>query len=156
MMFCSTCGKPVPANLHYCSSCGSPTDNGPQTYDPSIGRLFIIGGMVIGVAGILSFFIVLGPILGAPIDTSAKVALAASYLIAITVLSSVPMYLGLRHVNSQGRQRSPREKNREEGYCAPTFLKPVTTSQLPDGEPGLGSITEPTTRTLDEVPIERK
>ena len=68
-MFCSNCGKTVPANLHYCSSCGSPTDNSPQTYDPSIGRLFIIGGMVIGVAGILSFFIVLGPILGAPIDT---------------------------------------------------------------------------------------
>jgi hypothetical protein len=155
-MFCSTCGKSVPSNLHYCSSCGAATEKSPQTYDPSIGRLFIIGGMVIGVAGILSFFIVLGPILGAPIDTSAKFALAAAYLIAIMVLSSVPMYLGWRHVNSQGRQRKPRESSADEGYRAPPFLKPVTTSELPDGEPGLGSITEPTTRTLDEVLIERK
>ena len=155
-MFCSTCGKSVPDNLHYCSSCGSPTDNVPQPGDARAGRLLIVGGLVIAVAGILSFFLVLGPILGAPIDTSAKFAIAASYLIAITVLSSVPMLLGWRHVTSQGGQRKTHKSVSDEGYRAPAFLKPVTTSQLPDGDPGFGSVTEPTTRTLDEVLIERK
>jgi hypothetical protein len=155
-MFCSSCGKTVPDNLNYCSGCGAPTDNSPQTYDPGIGRLLIIGGLVMGVAGILSFFIVLGTILGAPIDTSAKFALAAVYLIALTMLSTLPMFFGWKHVNSSGRPRKPRESGVNEGYRAPTVLKPVTTSQLPDGDPGFGSVTEPTTRTLDEVLIERK
>ena len=155
-MFCSTCGKSVPANLHYCSSCGSPTDKIFESGDDRVGRLLIVGGLVIAVTGIFSFFLVLGPILGAPIDASAKFALAASYLIAIAILSSVPMYLGLRHVNSQGRPRKHRERNADEDYRAPSHLKPVTTSQLPDSDPGFGSVTEPTTRTLDEVLIERK
>ncbi|MFN2411612.1 MAG: hypothetical protein ABR535_00945 [Pyrinomonadaceae bacterium] len=39
----------------------------------------------------------------------------------------------------------------------PTYLQPANTAQLYEArEPGVGSVTEHTTKTLDEVPIRQK
>ena len=50
------------------------------------------------------------------------------------------------------------EKAFDTGELArPAYLSPVTTAQLEEGRSfGIGSVTDRTTRTLDEVKIERK
>jgi hypothetical protein len=115
----------------------------------------IIGGMVMGVAGIVSFFVVLGTILSAPLDPGTKFAIAISYLVAIAVMSAFPTILGWKLVNSPSLSRKGTTDS-DQGYQAPSSLRGANTSQLPVSDPGFGSVTEPTTRTLDEVLIERK
>ncbi len=50
------------------------------------------------------------------------------------------------------------EKAFDTGEVAPpAYLSPITTAQLEEGRDfGIGSVTDRTTRTLDEVKIERK
>lgn len=154
-MFCTNCGKTIPSDLNYCSGCGSATDNVSHSGDTRAGRLMIVGGIVMGVAGIVSFFLVLGTILSASIDPGTKFAIAISYLAAIAVMSAFPMILGWKLVNSPSTSRKA-TNDIGQGYPAPTSLRGADSSQLPVGDPGFGSITEPTTRTLDEVLVTPK
>ena len=58
--------------------------------------------------------------------------------------------------------RSHKELKREKGFdtgelAPPAYLSPVTTAQLEEARSfGIGSVTDRTTRTLDEAKIERK
>lgn len=66
-------------------------------------------------------------------------------------------FMVLRY-GSKTLQGSKPEKTFDTGELAPpAYLSPVTTAQLEEARDfGIGSVTDRTTRTLDEVTIERK
>jgi hypothetical protein len=139
--------------MNYCNACGSPTEYSPVVPDTKAGRLFIISGTFIVVIGIMAFFPILRTLLGSPIDTAAKILLILSYLATMLLMFTATMVMGWKQINATGHRKTKNESR--DDYRPPTSFREVNTSQLPAGEPGLGSVTDSTTRTLDEVPVSR-
>jgi len=153
-MFCSTCGKAIPGNLNYCSGCGTPTDFVAKTGDVGSGRIFAICGTVIVLIGLMAFFPVMGTLLRSELDTPAKVVLTLSYLLTVLVMFGITMTMAWKLMTS-GTPR-PRKRKDESDYRAPASFRGVNTSQLEPGDPGISSVVDSTTRTLDEQPILRR
>ena len=140
--------------MNYCNACGSPTEYSQLVPDTKAGRLFILSGTFIVVIGMMAFFPVLRTLLGSPIDTVAKILLILSYLATVLLMFAATMTMGWKQINATGRRKMKNEER--EDYRRPTSFRDVNTSQLPAGEPGFGSVTDSTTRTLDEVPVAPK
>ena len=153
-MFCSNCGKTVPDNLNYCSGCGAPTDNIPTAPDARSGRLFIVCGTFIVLIGLIAFYPIMRTLIESPIETAAKVLIILSYLSTVLLMFGVTMAMAWKQVNAPNPHR--RTRGEKDEYRAPASFRNVNTSQLPSGDPGLGSVIDSTTRTLNEVLIERK
>lgn len=153
-MFCSTCGKDIPGNLNYCSSCGAATELIAKTGDVASGRIFAICGSVIVLIGLMAFFPVMGTLLKSEIETPAKVVLILSYLLTILLMFGVTMTMAWKLMTSA--TPSTRKRKDDAGYRAPASFRGVNTSQLEPGDPGINSVTDSTTRTLDEQPILRR
>ena len=153
-MYCSNCGKSIAGNLNYCNSCGAPTENNlvvRQRMSPS--GLFTISGTFIMVVGLLALFPVVRSILDNPIDTSAKVLLILAYLFTLLLMFAATMMMAWKQLSIANANK--RAGNEQDAYRSPATFRGVNTSQLPEGDPGFGSVTDSTTRTLDEVTIER-
>lgn len=152
-MYCWSCGKDVKENLNYCSNCGArveksePEGNYSWMHNPatSVGYL--------GIFGLGGFIFLAISLLKRNLDPGAVFAFSALYLIALFGLC----FMFLRY--SSNSSAKPANKNQTEmpDYSAPKSFRSGITNQLdaPQGEP-IPSVTENTTRTLDEVFIERK
>ena len=152
-MFCSNCGKSIPGNLNYCSGCGIPTDKAPS--DVGTPRLFVRSGTIIVIVGLVAFFALLRTLLRSQLETGAIVVITLAYLATIVLMFSVTMGMAWKQISVPGRRKKKKDDLAEE-YRAPTSFRDVNTSQLQAGDPGFGSVTDSTTRTLDELTIERR
>jgi len=64
-------------------------------------------------------------------------------------------FMILRHGSVTEKNEAP--KSATEDLPAHAYLRPITTAQLEDArDPGIDSVTDATTRTLDEMKIERR
>jgi len=135
-------------NMNYCNACGTPTEHSSFVPDTKAGRLFIISGTFIVLIGIMAFFPILRTLLGSPIDTSAKILLILSYLATMLLMFAATMTMGWKQINATGHRAVKEDRD---DYRRPTSFREVNTSQLPAGDPGFASVTDSTTRTLDEV-----
>jgi hypothetical protein len=135
--------------MNYCNGCGAPTENSQLVPDTKAGRLFIISGTFIVLIGIIAFFPILLTLLGSPIDTAAKILLILSYLATVLLMFTATMTMGWKQINATGQRKTKNEER--DDYRRPTSFRDINTSQLPTGDPGFGSVTDSTTRTLDEV-----
>jgi len=151
-MYCSNCGKPIQDNLNYCSGCGAPTSQTVDAPDRRAGRIFIIGGTAIGMTGLIAFFVVLGPILSSRLDPGTAFLMTVAYLASVVAMVAIAMTLGWKQLNQPGT-KSQTSKDRQD-YEQPRSFRGVTTSQLAEGEPTIASVTDSTTRTLEEVFVE--
>jgi len=151
-MYCSNCGKPIQDNLNYCSGCGAPTSQTVDAPDRRAGRIFIIGGTAIGMTGLIAFFVVLGPILSTRLDPGTAFMMTLAYLASVVAMVTIAMTLGWKQLNQPGPKRQVSRDH--EDYEQPQTFRSVTTSQLPEGAPPVASVTDSTTRTLDEVFVE--
>jgi hypothetical protein len=153
-MFCSTCGKSIPGNLNYCSGCGAPTEIVPRQGDVASGRIFAICGTAIVLIGLMAFFAVMRTVLMNPIETPAKVIIILSYLLTVLLMFGVTMTMAWKQMSS-GTPRQRKRKDEAE-YRSPASFRDVNTSQLEPGDPGISSVVDSTTRTLDEQPVLRR
>jgi hypothetical protein len=152
-MYCSTCGNLMSGNMNYCNGCGAPAEHAADIPDRKAGRLFIFGGTVIVIFGLMAFFAVVRTLVTSGLDPALIGMLITAYLASIVLMFSVMMTLGWKQLN-QTNPKS-RTKDVQDDYQRPRSFKDVNTSQLPEGEPGFGSVTDSTTRTLEKTPLAR-
>jgi hypothetical protein len=152
-MYCRNCGKSVQENLNYCSNCGARVEKSASDNDSSWLNNPATSVGYLGVFGLGGFIFLIISLLKQGLNPSAAVAISVLYLAALFGIC----YLILRQSSdSSGKPR--REKtNAESEYGPPKNFRSEITKQLdePQTEP-IPSVTEHTTRTLDEVLVERK
>ena len=154
-MYCSNCGNAVTAELKFCKQCGErlarddDKDGTPgKMLDNILTTLFLVVmfglGILVGLVAVL---------MDKSIETKYVVMIAVAYLGAIfgicyTLLSQVPKLVDAK-------------LNRNRPAAAPDFVPPVqlnarTTAHLDEFHQPASSITEHTTKTLEEVPARRR
>ena len=151
-MYCSNCGNAVTTDLKFCKNCGDrlakeeDKDGTPgKMLDNILTTLFLVVmfglGILVGLVAVL---------LDKNIQTQVVVLIVIAYLGAIfgicyTLLSQVPKLIDAKLKRSSTVTETTSE---------PQYLRPASTAQLGEyREPA--SVTEHTTRTLDEVPVKR-
>lgn len=148
-MYCASCGNSINANLNYCSSCGTPVPTAiaqpPAAADHSPSSV-----VYVSAAGILGFIIVLRMLLRSDVPEKALIMVTFFYMSALFGIC----FAMIRN-SSMFSKRSKEHQtfNTQE----PAYFRPAATARLhePRGD-SIPSVTDNTTRTLDEVLIERK
>ncbi len=153
-MFCPNCGKTVNEKLKYCNGCGErlskeieiDKDGTPgKMLDNILTALFLVVmfglGILVGLVAVL---------LGNNVEPKFVMYIAITYLAAVfgicyTLLSQVPKLIDAKLKSQQG---SP-------GQLEYPQLERVTTAQLEEYREPAMSVTEHTTKTLDQIPLRR-
>lgn len=152
-MFCSTCGKQVNENLNFCNNCGARIDSKTdeaQTGSFGLNSATVTGGL--GMFGLFGFVFLAIKLIEKNLDPGFVFSLLALYVAAIFGLC----FMIFRQPANHSFKSRKKEKTDEE-YTAPKNLFSENHPQLAAPyQPAVSSVTENTTRTLDEVLVERK
>ncbi len=153
-MYCPNCGKTADKKLKYCSGCGErlskaaeiDKDGTPgKMLDNILTTLFLVVmfglGILIGLVAVL---------LGNNVEPKFVMFIAIAYLAAIfgicyTLLSQVPKLIDARLKASMQNDEPLTHRQ----------LESPTTAQLEGFREPAMSVTEHTTKTLDQIPIPR-
>lgn len=153
-MHCPSCGNSVKKGLKYCNSCGERLGRQDEDKDGMPGKmldnilttLFLIVmfglGILVGLVAVL---------LGNNVQTGLVALIVVAYLAAVfgvcfMLVKQVPKLIDakLKILNgAAGDHSSPQ-------------LRPLTTAQLGEYREPVMSVTEHTTRTLDNVPLKER
>ena len=152
-MYCWSCGKDVKENLNYCSNCGARVEKGVQDTYSSRANNPSSSVTYLGIFGLIGFIILVSSLLRRNLDPGAVFAFSVLYLVALFGIC----FMILRQNSSSSEKRANKTPIDTHDYSAPKSFRSGITNQLdePSSEP-IPSVTENTTRTLDEVLIERK
>jgi len=153
-MYCSNCGKDIPEALNYCNVCGAPTQNIVAAGDVKLPRVFAIGATFFAIIGIAALFPFLRMLLDSRLDPPSVGMFVFMYLVTILLIFGV--MIGMTWKFSSSGSRKDRPQKQDDQYRPPVSFRGTNTAQLHPGDPGFGSVTDSTTRTLDEVLVERK
>ena len=152
-MFCSNCGNTVNKKLKYCNSCGERLDRGQDDLDTPgkmlDGILETIFWTAAGGFGILIGLVAVllrGGVGSEYIAIIAIAYLAAVFGISFMLLRQVPKLIDAR---LKSRADSPE-------IAQPVQLRAPNTAQLEEYRQPAASVTDHTTRTLEEVPLAPK
>ena len=153
-MYCSNCGKDIPDALNYCSVCGAPTHNTLITGDTKLPRVFAMGATFFAIIGIAALFPFLRMLLDSRLDSPSIGMFVLMYLAAVLLIFGTLIGMTWKFSSSAGGKKRPQKQ--DDQYRPPASFRGINTAQLHPGDPGFGSVTDSTTRTLDEVLVERK
>lgn len=145
-MFCSGCGTELEAGLNYCKRCGSRIKEERSV----VGQGLTNALGAIGVFGVLGFVMVLYVMLRSPIIAPGTIMLVSFLYLAM--LFGV-LFLILKQTAQFGAKQG---QNLDAVNAKPVYLQSPATAQLSEPAPAGISVTEHTTRDLDEVPVLRK
>ena len=155
-MYCANCGTSVADNLNYCKSCGNRIEKNPLVLSNSSSHDLSRTLSLVVVMGVIGFIAVLKIILdNGRLDAQAMVMVLIAFLVALTIISA--MIIGHMWKTASDFRVHTRRNEVEDEYVSPRSFRGRNTNQLgePDPHP-VGSVTDSTTRTLDEVPIARR
>lgn len=151
-MYCPNCGKTAEKKLKYCSGCGErlskaseiDKDGTPgKMLDNILTTLFLVVmfglGILVGLVAVL---------LGNNVEPKFVMFIAIAYLAAVfgicySLLSQVPKLIDARLKSQQGSTELIEQPQ----------LERVTTAQLEEYREPVMSVTEHTTKTLDQVTL---
>jgi uncharacterized membrane protein YvbJ len=156
-MYCSTCGQQIAEHLNYCNSCGARIEKNPLVISNSSSSQLAKPLAITVMMGFVGFIAVLKIVLDNPrLDIPAIVLIVIAYLAALTIISA--MMIGHMWKTAGDIQvHAKKSKIDNDEYAPPGSFRGSNTNQL--GEPvhqPIGSVTDNTTRTLDEVLVERR
>lgn len=149
-MYCSGCGTQLQSDLNYCNRCGRRVaeDSDRASVAKNLSASL---GYIPGVGFFCYIFVVIALV---------KNGVPGNQIIPITFFYFAALFaicfLILRQTSilSKGERRPADKSLPEEG--ASNYSTPITTARLRElREPGIGSVIENTTRTLDKVRVER-
>lgn len=148
-MYCEQCGKQIDEALNYCNSCGTQL----RKKDPTVRSL--AGGMVSAMAATVIFgLLILAVLIGNLFDKIGRMEPLFVFAVAYLILLFGICFMIMRQVS---KLIDAELKSREFPQRASTpivQLPPRSTNQLEEfREPA--SVTDHTTRTLDEVQVPR-
>lgn len=155
-MYCQNCGNEINPKLKYCSGCGMQI-RGDEDKDGTPGKmldnilttLFLVVmfglGILVGLVAVL---------MSNGVDPDLVVKLSVIYLAAVfgicfLLLRQVPKLVDAK----LNKRREPALPQPE--FVPPQRLRQAATAQLEEYQQPAVSITEHTTRTLEEVPLKR-
>ena len=151
-MYCSGCGTQLQAGLVYCSRCGRRVAE-----DLAAGSWFsnpITATAVIAGVGFFMFMLVIRALTRSEIPPGLFVPISFFYFAALFGICLMVLRYGSKPLPEVKPAKS---FDTGELNAPPAYLSPVTTAQLEEARDfGIGSVTDRTTRTLDEVTIERR
>ena len=151
-MHCSNCGTLLTQNLNYCQHCGSRNKTRALVTSSSPTNLLIAAGGAIGVFGLICFFPILRELLRSSLAPPAVVMILIAYLVTVLVMFGVLIGQAWK----SGARIHANERPDDDVYVAPSRIRSVNTAQLEAAHGMPASVTEHTTRTLDEMPIPRR
>ena len=151
-MYCSNCGNPVNEKLKFCNGCGERIAkeeeriNTGKMLDNVLTTLFLVimfgMGILVGLVAIL-----LNYQIKTEVVTIVVIAYIASiFAISFSLVRQVPKLIDAKLKGSPANTPEPVTQKQ---------LNPLTTAQLEEYHQPANSVTEHTTRTLDEVPLKR-
>ena len=154
-MYCSNCGNRVADHLNYCNACGSRIETNALVVSNASSKLFAASAGAIGVIGLICFVPLLQTLLGRSLDTAAVIIILLAYLVTVLVMFSILVGHVWKH--SGDIRIKTKDDDPADRYAPPRSFRNINTNQLEEAssEP-IGSVTDQTTRTLDEAPILRK
>ena len=151
-MYCWSCGRQTSENLNYCSGCGAridktlPEDEQSWTDNPATAVGYL------GVFGLVGFIFFVIQLLKRNLELGFVFAISLLYLAALFGIC----FLIIRQMSPRTEEDKPKKRPREEEIGDPQKFRTVVTNQLNAPHEPAVSVTENTTKTLDEVLIERK
>jgi hypothetical protein len=151
-MFCQACGSQIQADLNFCNRCGAKVAGPDPAIQKSVAENLSSAMGYIGGFGLIAFIFVVYLVVRSGAD--AKVLIPISFFYLATLFGIC--FLTLRQIAELTGKSHGRRESRVHDTAQPAYLKPVTTAQLDEPRDLPISVTENTTRTLDEVMIERK
>lgn len=155
-MYCQTCGNLLNDNLNYCNRCGSKVTGGGdgliKRANPTGGAMSNLSASLgyVGVAGLGGFVGLIAILMGngAPPELVTIIAL----IFALTTFSIC--FFMIRQLSRLTELNAP-AKEIPNQKLAPDRLNPATGGQIEAARQPFASVTENTTRTLDEVLAKR-
>lgn len=152
-MFCPTCGNQVQSDLNYCNRCGAKVAGPAPGVEKTVAENLSSAVGYVGGFGLIAFIFVVYLLVRSGADRTILIPISVFYLGALfgicwLILKQVSELTG----RSYGKTSPPAVHETSE----PAYLKPVTTAQLGESTFEPLGVTEHTTRTLDEVKVERK
>src|SRR5688500_17718976 len=152
-MYCSNCGNSVNKKLKYCNSCGERLEK-QESKNSTPGEMLETILETVLWTSLSAFGILIGLVavlLRSDVMPQLVVVIAIAYLatvfgICFTLLRQIQKLVDARLNASRS----------EEEYAPPAALYTKTTAQLEEHRNPVESITAETTRSLDEVLVDRK
>ena len=151
-MYCQNCGNQVSDALKYCNNCGAKQKKGKdktvgeKMLDDLLTTIFLVVmfglGILVGLVAVL---------LGNQVATQMVVLVTVAYLVAIFSICVMLMSQAKRVIDAN-LENSRNQKDQPDALLQ--MLKRTTAQLETHFEPA--SVTDNTTRTLDEVLVERK
>ena len=150
-MYCSGCGTQLQSGLVYCSRCGRRVAE-----DLASAAWFatpISATAVIAAVGFFMFMLVIRTLTRSDLPPGLFVPISFFYFASLFGIC----FMVLRYGSRVHKEPKPKNAFDTGELAAPAYLSPVTTAQLEEARSfGIGSVTDATTRTLDEITIERR
>lgn len=152
-MYCSGCGTQLQSGLVYCSRCGRRVAEDLASASASWAANPMTLTAIIAGVGFFMFMLVIRTLTRSDLPPGLFVPISFFYFASLFGICFMVLRFG-----SKALKEPKAEKAFDTDELAPpAYLSPVTTAQLEEARSfGIGSVTDRTTRTLDEVTIERK
>jgi membrane-bound ClpP family serine protease len=174
-MFCSNCGTAIKPELNYCNRCGTRISNAETNVRATVVENFSSAVGYIGGFGLIGFIFVVLVLIKNGVTERALIPISLFYLatlfgICFLLIQQVKSFSGMPADKKSSEfypnsQYSTMNAIAEQQQPSPT-LTPANTAQLGEAraEPAsvvvaaatVGSVTENTTKTLDEVLLNRR
>ena len=150
-MYCANCGSLIKPELNYCSRCGMrvakiDSENANAVCEGLSASLGYVGGF-----GFVGFIFVALILVKNGVHPTALTFISFFYLAALVGVC----FLILEQIRA-AREKSTAEKINFQSDFQTVLLNAPNTAQLEEPKQQPISVTENTTRTLDEVLVERK
>jgi hypothetical protein len=156
-MYCANCGSQIKAELNYCSRCGARVSKpggagGAESTQKNVADNLSSAISYVGGFGLLGFIFMALTLVKKGVPINGLVVLSMLYLGTLFGIC----YLMLRQINAYSKNDSAKNSGFSNDYQT-VQLNPAITAQLEERQPQPTqiSVTENTTKTLDEVLLKR-
>jgi hypothetical protein len=150
-MYCSNCGQSLNGDLNYCNSCGTKVERKAPAVSNSLSKPIAFAAIVIGGGGLFAFVPLLRELLRSSLDQALILIILVAYLLTVVLMFSVLIgnarkYLGEEKVKGGSV---------DDAYVSPASFRSVNTAQLNEPRDPPDSVTDHTTRMLENVQVKR-
>jgi uncharacterized membrane protein YvbJ len=150
-LYCSSCGSRINPELNYCSRCGTKVSKNDSETQKSLAENLSSSLGYIGGFGLIGFIFVALVLVKNGVPVNALVTISFFYLGALFGIC----YLILQQIDTSSKKSSAPLSAFHNNFQIDR-LNPANTAQLESPrEPADASVTENTTKTLDEVLLKR-
>ena len=152
-MYCSKCGSLVNDNLNYCNACGEKLAKAKDKDAPKSMLDDVLTALcLIAIFGLVFLVGLVAVLLDKSVPYNLVIGISIAYL--LTLLSIC--FMLLRQVPKLIDAGLTDHRAEKFEATQPVQLTSPTTAQLEEHREPVPSVTENTTRTLEEIPVKRK